>query len=306
MGDLGRVASHGLSTWLSIPGAAPSTCLSIWSRVSCCGSSMSRPMIFASWLRSLHSLSARSWSRPTCFAIARSLVRPMPKLVSPPVRSPISFQFASPRASRFPLSRSRTSVLVMGRVYCRLILGSEPRGRVAPGEWASVHVPVDAEPQFRASDALEPFRQSVAIGSRRAWLHRPLWSNDGRYVIYVRSTATRFEVARVRPGSATPEIVASYEGSAGSRGGSRIPLAIASTGAILAQPGGGTPGLFLMRADYTEERLLTSRALRPAGFSKDGREVIGLIRNPDDGAWQLWSIEAATGRERQLGNLELP
>jgi hypothetical protein len=42
-----------------------------------------------------------------------------------------------------------------------------------------------------------------------------------------------------------------------------------------------------MRADYTEERLLTSRALRPAGFSKDGREVIGLIRNPDDGAWQL-------------------
>ena len=133
-----------------------------------------------------------------------------------------------------------------------------------------------------------------------------LWSNDGRYVIYVRSTATRFEVARVRPGSATPEIVASYEGSAGSRGGSRIPLPIASTGAILAQSGGGTPGLFLMRADYTEERLLTSRALRPAGFSKDGRQVIGVIRNPDDGAWQLWSIDTATGRERQLGTLELP
>ena len=42
------------------------------------------------------------------------------ELVSPPVRSPISFQFASPRASRFSLSRSRTSVFVMGRVYCRL------------------------------------------------------------------------------------------------------------------------------------------------------------------------------------------
>ena len=79
-------------------------------------------------------LSARSWSRPTCFAIARSLVRPMPKLVSPPVRSPISFQFASPRASRFSLSRSRTSIFVMGRAYCRLILGSERRGN-GRGRW---------------------------------------------------------------------------------------------------------------------------------------------------------------------------
>ena len=40
-------------------------------------------MTFASWLRSFHSLSARSRSRPTCFAIARSLVRPMPELVQP-------------------------------------------------------------------------------------------------------------------------------------------------------------------------------------------------------------------------------
>ena len=134
-----------------------------------------------------------------------------------------------------------------------------------------------------------------------------LWSNDGRYVIYVRSTAARFEVARIRPGSATPEIVARYDGDAVTRlERVRVPLAIASTGAILAQSGGGAPNLFLMRADYTEERLLTSRRLRPAGFSRDGREVIGVIRNPDDGAWQLWSIEAATGRERQLGTLELP
>ena len=135
-----------------------------------------------------------------------------------------------------------------------------------------------------------------------------LWSNDGRHVIYVRSTATRFEVARIRPGSATPEIVARYDGDAASRTPRlRIPLAIASTGAILAQSGGGTPNLFLMRADYTEERLLTARRLRPAGFSRDGREVIGVLRNPDDGgAWQLWSIDTATGRERQLGTVELP
>lgn len=132
-----------------------------------------------------------------------------------------------------------------------------------------------------------------------------LWSPDGKYVFYVRSTLTRFEIARVRPGSASPEIVASYNGPAGTRP-VRIPLAMASTGAILAHSGGATPSLFLMRADYTEERLLTSRRLRPVGFSKDGREVIGVFRNPDDGAWQLWSIETATGREQQLGHLELP
>jgi hypothetical protein len=51
-------------------------------------SSTSKPIIFASWLRSFHSVSPRSWSTATCFAIARSLVRPMPKLVSPPMRPP--------------------------------------------------------------------------------------------------------------------------------------------------------------------------------------------------------------------------
>jgi hypothetical protein len=45
-GDLGSVASHELRTWLSMPGPAPSTCFSSWSRVSCLGSSMSKLMIF--------------------------------------------------------------------------------------------------------------------------------------------------------------------------------------------------------------------------------------------------------------------
>ena len=106
------------------------------------------------------SLSARSWSRPTCFAIARSLVRPMPKLVSPPVRSPISFQFASPRASRFSLSRSTTSVFVMGRVYCRLILGSERRGK-GRGRWTPS---TPLKPSSRASAAANtafPARGSI-------------------------------------------------------------------------------------------------------------------------------------------------
>jgi Tol biopolymer transport system component len=109
---------------------------------------------------------------------------------------------ASPQWS--PDGHQFTFLWMQNRSFGRLML-SNPSGRVSPLD--------PGEPGFT---------------------DHALWSNDGRYVIYVRSTATRFEVARVRPGSATPEVVASHEGSAGSRGGSPIPLAIASTGAILA------------------------------------------------------------------------
>ena len=34
----------------------------------------------------------------------------------------------------------------------------------------------------------------------------------------------------------------------------------------------GDAGSRLIRADYTEERLLTSRGLRPSGFSRDGHQ----------------------------------
>jgi Tol biopolymer transport system component len=192
------------------------------------------------------------------------------------------------------------------------IITEVPDGTVASPQWSPdghqfTFLWMENRSSGRLMLANPSGRVSPLDPGERGFTDHALWSNDGRYVIYVRSTATRFEVARVRPGSATPEIIASYDGDGGSRTERlRIPLAIASTGAILAQSGGGTPSLFLMRPDYTEERLLTSRRVRPAGFSKDGREVIGVMRNPDDGAWQLWSINAATGRERQLGILELP
>jgi predicted Ser/Thr protein kinase len=135
-----------------------------------------------------------------------------------------------------------------------------------------------------------------------------IWSGDGRFAIYTRRTPTALEVARVRPGSASPEILARYELQKPSdMEAQRVPVAAsAATNAILAQSVGRSPALFLFGPDYTQERPLTSRTLQPAGFSKDGRVVIGVSRNASDGAWQLWSIEAATGRERPLVTLDLP
>ncbi len=137
------------------------------------------------------------------------------------------------------------------------------------------------------------------------------WSPDGRYVIYVRTIAgQRFEVARIRPGStAAPEVLATYPITDAAR--SRFPVAWSPDGSlILMRSGGATPQLFLSTADFTSERPLPSHRLCPgaAGFSKDGRAVLGLCRNTSvaGAPWQLWSVDASTGGERLVGNVDLP
>jgi hypothetical protein len=68
--------------------------------------------------------------------------------------------------------------------------------------------------------------------------------------------------------------------------------------------------LFLISPDFKTERKLTPRTFSAssAGFSKDGRPVIGVFRNTSgQGAeWQLLSIDVASGTERKLADLDLP
>jgi eukaryotic-like serine/threonine-protein kinase len=135
------------------------------------------------------------------------------------------------------------------------------------------------------------------------------WSPDGRYVIYTRAVGGQNEVARIRPGStAAPEILASSR--PGGPAPFRVPLAWSPDGTqILARSGGSRPQLVLVAPDFTSERPLPSRLLYAAmGFSKDGRNVLGIYRNTSgDGAqWQLWSVEVATGREQQVADIDLP
>ncbi len=69
------------------------------------------------------------------------------------------------------------------------------------------------------------------------------------------------------------------------------------------------PQLFLVAPDFASERQLPSRlGVGPMGFSKDGRDVLGMYRNTSgNGAlWQLWSVEVATARERLVADLDLP
>jgi Tol biopolymer transport system component len=73
--------------------------------------------------------------------------------------------------------------------------------------------------------------------------------------------------------------------------------------------GGSNPQLVLVAPDFTNERPLPSRVLDNAmGFSKDGREVLGVHRNSSGtGAqWQLWSVDVATSREQLVADVDLP
>lgn len=69
-------------------------------------------------------------------------------------------------------------------------------------------------------------------------------------------------------------------------------------------------GLFLIAPDFTAERKLTSRIFSnfSAGFSKDGRQVLGVFHNTSGkrAEWQLLSFDVVTGAERKLADLDLP
>jgi Tol biopolymer transport system component len=136
------------------------------------------------------------------------------------------------------------------------------------------------------------------------------WSPDGRYVIYTRNVAGLREVARIRPGSTSgPEILASSK--PGGRAQFRVPVAWSPDGThILARSTEGPrPQLFLVAPDFTSERLLPSRLSDSVmGFSKDGRDVLGVYRSATGNGpqWQLLSVDVATGRERVVADIDLP
>ncbi len=134
-----------------------------------------------------------------------------------------------------------------------------------------------------------------------------VWAADGSHVIYTRVDGQTLQVARARPGSsASPEVLASYGPDEAAR--RRIPVALSPAGDwLLTRSGGPQPALVLVAPDFTRERPLTARPLRPVGFSKDGREVFGMLQDTSGGgAWHLWAVDVATGRERRVAAIDFP
>jgi hypothetical protein len=73
---------------------------------------------------------------------------------------------------------------------------------------------------------------------------------------------------------------------------------------VLANP----QGLALISPDGRSIRQLSRRRISPFGFTRDGRQVLGIYRNPSLSGpeWQLISLDVATGSEKFLAPLNLP
>jgi hypothetical protein len=74
---------------------------------------------------------------------------------------------------------------------------------------------------------------------------------------------------------------------------------------------GQQAGLFLLSADGTTERRVSSRVGqgRPTfGFSRNGQTVLYLEQNTTGAGapWRLWAIDVATGAERVITDVLLP
>jgi hypothetical protein len=107
------------------------------------------------------------------------------------------------------------------------------------------------------------------------------------------------------PGSTGPAIVL-WTSAAGDQGSARSPVAWSPAGDWILT--WGRKGAFLLSPEGETERQLTSRLPEVMGFSRDGRQVLGMFRNTTgQGAeWQLYAIDVPTGAQTLLAPVDFP
>lgn len=138
--------------------------------------------------------------------------------------------------------------------------------------------------------------------------YNAIWSADGRWILYQKSVpgTDDTQVARIRPGtSGGAEILATYKISQRERFRQHVAWSPSGDG-ILAY---GTEALYLMSSDYkTERKIAAGNFGVPLGFSKDGRQVLGLFPGTagDRVAWSLIAYDVATGAAKRLAGVDLP
>jgi len=135
----------------------------------------------------------------------------------------------------------------------------------------------------------------------------PVWSPDGEWIAYSRTqrpTRTR-QIVRARPGSHdTAEVLWTYE--AGEVKQERGPIAWSPAGEWLLTQ--GRHGAFLLSLHDKTERPLTDREFAVMGFSKNGRQVVGIYRNTTGQGpeWQLYAVDVSSGGERLIAGVDFP
>lgn len=129
------------------------------------------------------------------------------------------------------------------------------------------------------------------------------WSPDGEWISYIRPFGVKENLVKMRtaPGAA-PEVLANAKVQA-----RRIPATLWSpAGDWIAYP--APDGIDLISPDGKSGRNLTARKFQAYSFSRDGRQLYGILHNATGpGAqWQLYSVGVNGGDERLLAPVDLP
>jgi Tol biopolymer transport system component/predicted Ser/Thr protein kinase len=131
------------------------------------------------------------------------------------------------------------------------------------------------------------------------------WSPDSQWVAYVSTAAGKAELLKRRPNAgARPVVLANLEMPTRAI---QIPVPQWSpAGDWIAYP--TSKGLLFFSPDGKTTRVLTPLVFQVYGFSRDGGQVIGVVRNTtgEGPQWQLHAVDVKTGADTLRGPIDLP
>lgn len=129
----------------------------------------------------------------------------------------------------------------------------------------------------------------------------PAWAPDGQWLALLRRGA-KPELAKVQPGS--PERAVVFANARVSLAGSYLTVHWTPGGIVYPSP----EGLSIVDAGDRASRVLTRRRFGAYGVSRDGRRLIGIVRNSSAASreWELYEIDLRSGQERLLTAVDLP
>jgi Tol biopolymer transport system component len=136
---------------------------------------------------------------------------------------------------------------------------------------------------------------------------RTAWSPDSQWVAFRRGDASKEEVVKMRPGAASSlQVLAEFTSADAPSWNNYPPVEWSPAGDWIVHS--RREGLFIVSPDGKTTRKLTERKLQAYGFSKDGSQLFGILRNTtgEGPQWQLYSVYMRTGADRFLAPVDLP
>jgi serine/threonine protein kinase len=133
------------------------------------------------------------------------------------------------------------------------------------------------------------------------------WSPDSQWIAYFRKEGPNLQLLKISPGaSISPVTIATLEQKGRPDWMNNFLIQWSPDNDWIAYP--SSEGIMLISPDGKSRRKLTARMLQIFGFSKDGRQLFGIVRNTNGNVpdWQLYSVDVKTGADKFLAPVDLP